>query len=59
MPYIYFRLMAANFDFPLIYTSGSIQYSTVVLPDPENMGIAVGLSLPSFVQAKIYVFKVE
>ena len=38
---MYFRLMAAIFDFSLIRTSGSLRSSLVVLPDVENMGIAV------------------
>ena len=35
-----------------------LQYCLVVLPDPENPGIAVGISLLSYVQAKINVFEV-
>ena len=42
---MYFRLMAAIFDFRRVQTSDSIPTSLFVLPDPENMGIAVGISL--------------
>ena len=52
---IYFQLMAAIFDFPLIRTLGSLPSSLVVLPDRENMGIAVGISLLSRIRAEIYV----
>jgi len=37
--YLYFRSMAAIFDFKLTHTSGSIRTSLVMLPDSENMGI--------------------
>ena len=46
--------MATIFDSPLTLTSDSIICtSPVVLPDPENMGIAVGVSLLSSIDAKI------
>jgi hypothetical protein len=48
---IYFRLMAAIFDFQHTQTSDSIPASLSVLPYPENMGIAVGISLLSYVSA--------
>ena len=44
---VYFRLMAAIFDFRLTRTSDSVPTSLSVLPDPENMGLAVGISLLS------------
>jgi hypothetical protein len=47
--------MAAIFDFPHIHTSHSIRTSLLVLLDPENMGVAVVISLISCVSAEIYV----
>ena len=35
-----------------------LTFVLLMLPDPENMGIAVGILLLSCVQAEIYVFKV-
>ena len=52
---VYFRLLAAIFDFRHIQTSDSILTSFSVLPDPENMGLAVGISLLSCLRAEIYV----
>ena len=43
-------VMAAMFDFRQIHTSDII-ISLFVLPDPENMGIAVGISLLSCIEA--------
>jgi len=43
--------MAAIFDLRHIQTSDSIPTSLSVLPDPKNMGIAVGISLLSCVEA--------
>ena len=40
---INFRLMAAIFDFQHTQTSDSVPISLSVLPDPENMGIAMEL----------------
>ena len=51
--------MAAIFNFSLICTvrtSGSARSSLVVMPDVENMGMAVGSSLPSSTEAETYVF---
>ena len=42
---VHFLFMAAILDFQQTQTSGSILTSLSVLPDPENMGIAVGTSL--------------
>ena len=47
--------MAAIFDFRPSRTSDSIPISLFVLPDPENMGMAVEISLLSCVEAEIYV----
>ena len=51
--HFYFRLMAAIFDFRHTQTSYSIATSLSVLPDPENMGIAVGISFLCCLQAEI------
>ena len=53
---MYFRLMAAIFDFLDIQTSGGILTSLYVLPDPENMGIAFEILLLWYVRAEIYAF---
>jgi len=47
--------MAAIFDLSLLRTSDSLRGSLVVSPDLENMGIAVGISLLSCIEVKIYV----
>jgi len=46
-----FRLQAAIFDFSLTYTA----VFRLVLPDRENIDIAVGILLLSCVQAELYV----
>jgi len=51
----YFQLMAAIFDFSLFRTSGILRSSLIGLSDLENMGIAVGISLLSCIEAEIYV----
>jgi len=48
--------MAAIFDVRYTQTSEYIHTSLVVLPDPENMGVAVGISLLSCIPAEIHVF---
>jgi len=53
--HMYFRLLAAIFDFSLTTTNGSVWISPVVLLDIKNIDIAVGISLPSYIQAEIYV----
>jgi len=53
--HIYFRLMAASFDFSQIQTSVILMSTLVVLPDLENMGIAVGISFISCIEAEICV----
>ena len=45
----------AIFDFRHTQTSDSLPNSLSVLPDPENMGIAVGISLLTCIQAEAYV----
>ena len=56
--HIYFRLQATISDFLQIHTSSSLCSSLVLLPDPENMGIAVGISLLSCIEADIYVMSI-
>ena len=51
---MYFRLMAAIFDLPVTPTSKSIYDSSTVLLDPENVGVAAGISVLSCIQAEIY-----
>ena len=46
--------MAAMLDLPVTTTSESIHTSIIVLLDPENVGVAIGISLPSYIQAEIY-----
>jgi len=53
--HIYFRLLAAIFDLSTIRTSGILRSTSFVLPDLENMGIAVGISLLLRTQPKIQV----
>ena len=45
--------MTAIFDFRQTRTSDSIPISLSVLLNPENMGIAVGISLLSCIEAEI------
>jgi len=52
---MYFRLMSAIFDFSFFKTWGIIRSSLIGLPDLENMGIAVGILLISYIEAEIYV----
>jgi hypothetical protein len=52
---MYFRLMAAMLDLSVTPMSESIQTNLIVLPNPENVGVAVGISLLSHIQAKINV----
>jgi len=47
--------MAAMFDFFLIRTSYSLRSSLVVSTDLENWGTAVGIPLPSCIEAEICV----
>jgi len=48
--------MAAIFDFSQIRTSVILMSTLVVLPNLENMGIAVGISLLLRTQRKIQVY---
>ena len=59
---MYFRLMAAIFDFPLTPTSESIHNSFTVLLDSENTDDTVGISLPATIQdlhSELHVFPVS
>jgi hypothetical protein len=47
--------LAAIFDISLIRTWGSVRGSLVVLPDLENMGLAVGISFLLCIEAEIHV----
>ena len=49
------KLLSAILDFRHTQTSDSIPTSLVVSLDPENMGIAVGISLLSCIEADISV----
>jgi hypothetical protein len=51
--HMYFRLMAAIFDLQVTPTSESIYNCSTVLADPENVGVAVGMSLLCHIQAEI------
>ena len=52
IPYL-LLVMAAIFDFQLTQTSVRVLTSLFVLPDPENMGIAVGILFLSHLEAEI------
>ena len=52
---MYFRLMAAIFDLPVTLTSEISHVSPSVLLNPDNVGLAVGISLLSGAQAEIFV----
>ena len=56
--HFYFQSTAAIFDFRHTQTSDSIAACLSVLPDPENMGITVEISLLSCVQADKQVYLV-
>ena len=47
---MYFRSMAAILDLPVTPTSESICISPVVLLDPENVQVAIALSLLTYIQ---------
>ena len=55
---IHFRSIAAIYDFQHTQTSDSILSSLFVLSDPENVGVAVGISLLSCLRAEIYVIPI-
>ena len=48
-----FLLMVAIFDLSVTRMSGSVHTSPAVLLDPENVGVAFGISLPSCIEAEI------
>ena len=50
--------MAAIFYLQLTQMLESVNTSSTVLVNPENVGVAYGISLPSCVQAEINVFQV-
>ena len=52
---VYFRFMAAIFDFGHTQTSDSLLTSLFALSDLEIMGIALEISLLSCIEAEIYV----
>jgi len=52
----YVRLMAAIFDLLVTVTLESIRISYSVLLDPENVVVAIGISLLSCLEAEIFVF---
>ena len=59
---MYFRLMAAIFDFPVALTSDSIHNSITVLLDPENVEDTVGNSLLATIEdlrSELHVFPVS
>ena len=45
--------MATIFDLPVTATSERVHISPAVLLDPENVGVAFGISSPSSVEADI------
>jgi hypothetical protein len=47
--------MATMFDSPVTATWESIRFSPTVLPYPDNMGKALGISLLSCIEAEINV----
>ena len=49
------KLIRAIFDASQMHTASSLRSSLVLLPAPESMGIALGILLPSCVQAEICV----
>jgi len=51
--YLYFRLMAAIFDFSIVRTSDSLRGSLIVSSDLENMGIDVGISFLSCIETEL------
>ena len=55
MAAIYRKLICAIFDSSQIHTTNCLCTSPVLLPDPKNMGIAVGMSLLSCIEAEICI----
>ena len=52
------RLMVAMFDLPFTPTLEGIRTSPTVLLDPEIVGVAVGISLLSYIQAEITILHI-
>ena len=50
---MHFRLMAAMFGLPVSPMSESIRTSFILLLDPENVGVAFGISLLYYIQVEI------
>ena len=48
------QVMSAIFNLPLTSTSESVHIISAVMFDPENVGVAFAISLPSCVQAELY-----
>ena len=48
--------MAATIDLSLTPISECVQIITVMLPDPENVGVAIGISLLCCIEAEIIQF---
>ena len=53
------KLICAIFDSLQIHTLGSLRSGIALLPDPENKGLAVGISLLSCMEAEIYVMSFQ
>ena len=51
---MYFRFEAAMFDQPASLTSNNIHNSPNVLLDPENVGVAAGISKLSYTTVHMY-----
>ena len=59
---MYFRLLAAIFDFPVALTSDNIHNSLTMLLDPEKVEDTVGIPLPATIQdlhSDLHVFPVS
>jgi len=52
--HLHFRLNTATFNISLTLTYDSLQTSAVMLLDPENIGMTIGITLLSYIQAEIY-----
>ena len=53
------KLLYPVFDNSQIYTSSSLRNSLVLLLDPVNMSLAVGISLLSSIEAEIHVISYQ
>ena len=50
--------MAAMFDLPVTPTSESINISLTVLLDSDNVGVAVGISFVSHIEAEAEIYAI-